>query len=144
MTCTTPDAIDQMSQIIVDLVPTALAGVVIQWDGGNEDLGHPEADKDWIRVIIEHEDGGQGSLAGDAGKKRWHRVGMITVQCFGQLATTSKKRANELACAVRDAYQGRATVGGVWFRRCTTREVGTDKFWFQTNAFISFEYDEVK
>lgn len=131
------------------LVPPALAAwpeTVVQYDGidTNEPVG---SDKDWVRVTIRHdpEGHGQGSLSGPAaGVVRWRRAGTVTVQCFARMDTGGRDQADQMACAVRDAFQGRATAGGVWFRKCGTREVGRDKHWYQVNATISFEYDEVK
>jgi hypothetical protein len=142
MTATTPVARDEMFAV----VKAALApfnGVVVQWPGVDT-LEPPSADTDWVRITLEHDSGSQASLAGADGARRWNRGGTIFAQCFGRLAVGSDVRANELACAVRDAFQGRATVSGVWFRNCGIREVGRDKFWYQTNAFITFDYDEVQ
>lgn len=128
---------------IMKAVLGTFPGLVVQWDGVDK-ADPPSGDVDWVRVEMVHDTGAQGSLAGADGPRRWNRTGVIFAQCFGRLTAGSKDRAEELACAVRDAYQGRATESGVWFRNCGIREVGSDKFWYQTNAFIPFEYDEVK
>jgi len=49
-----------------------------------------------------------------------------------------------MAESARDAYQGIRTPGGVWFRNATTREIGNDRAWYNVNAVIQFQYDEVK
>lgn len=143
MTTTTANARDEMMALILALLPE-FPGVVVKWQGVDT-LEPPSGDTEWWRVDITHDDGSQGSLSGPAGGvKRWRRSGQVIVQCFARVAAGSIDRANEMACAVRDAFQGRATDGGVWFRNCSTREVGVDKHWFQVNASITFEYDEVK
>lgn len=150
MTATTPQAIDQMSAVVVlGLAPWP--ELVVKWDGVDT-LEPPSGDVDWVRVTISHDDGGQGSLSGDTGKRRWRRNGFILVQCFAQQVPegtapgdpVGKDKAMLYACAVRDAFQGRATDGGVWFRNCNAKEVGPDRSWYQANASITFDYDEVK
>lgn len=142
MTTTTANARDEMMAIIAAILP-ALPGVVVKWQGVDT-LDPPSQDTDWMRVDIGHEAGGQASLSGPVnGATRWGQDGLITVQCFGRMSAGGITKAMEMACAVRDAFRGRATAGGVWFKRQTIREVGQDKGWYQVNATIIFDYDEV-
>lgn len=69
---------------------------------------------------------------------------MIFVQCFGLLDKGGRTLAQRMAESARDAYQGIRTPGGVWFRNATTREIGNDRAWYNVNAVIQFQYDEVK
>lgn len=143
MTTTTPNARDEMSARVVEVRDTLFPATVIYWQGVDT-LAPPAADVEWWRVTIQHSESEQASLACDEGKRRWRRYGILTVQCFAPLEAGGLTRAEEMACAVRDAFQSRATDGGVWFKRCTIREVGPDKSWYLFNASIPFEYDEVK
>ena len=93
---------------------------------------------------MQHTDGGQASLSCEHGKRRWRREGFVIVQCFAPLDAGGITLAQRMAESVRDAYQGQATPGGVWFRRATTQEAGPDSAWFQVNAVIQFTYDEVR
>lgn len=151
MTCTTPVAKSQMNAIAAAAL-AAFPGLVVQYTGVDA-LEPPDADKDWARVDIQHDGAGQGSLSGPVnGAVRWRRNGYIFVQCYGRLAPVGAApgdligldQAMAIACAVRDAFQGRATEGGVWFRKCEAKEVGPHLAWYQANAVIRFEYDEVK
>lgn len=151
MTATTPTARDEMVAI-VRVALAAFPGLVVKYDGVDSQ-DPPSANTDWVRVSIQHEDGGQASLSGPVnGVTRWGRTGFIFVQCFARQAPTDAAPGDAIgidkaliyACAVRDAFQGRATDSGVWFRNCNAREVGPDKSWFQANASITFDYDEVK
>jgi hypothetical protein len=143
VTTTTPNARDEISAIIHE----ALAGIgvtVVKYDGVDS-LDPPSLEVNWARATIGHEDGGQRSLSGPtSGKIRWGENGVIVVQCFGLMTEGGLTKAVQMACAVRDAFRGRATAGGVWFRRQTIREVGIDKGWYQVNATLTFDYDEVK
>lgn len=151
MSCDTPTATNEMMAFIATAL-AAFPGLVVKYDGVDK-MDPPDATKDWTAAHIKHDDSGQGSLCGPIqGRTRWRRHGQIAVQCFAQLAPTGaapgdrigKDKAMIYACAVRDAFQGRATDGGVWFRNCNAKEVGPDKSWYQANATITFEYDEVK
>lgn len=143
MTTTTPVARDEVMAVIATAL-ASVAGVVVKYQGVDT-LEPPDQNTDWARVDMGHEAGGQASLSGPInGATRWGQNGMITVQCFGRMTAGGIDKAMEMACAVRDAFRGRATAGGVWFRRQTIREVGQDKGWYQVNAIITFDYDEVK
>ena len=142
MTATTPIAIDECAAIMVQAAlahPTA----VVRWTG-KEDNNPPEARVPWFRYTMTHTDGGQASLAGDQGARRWGRVGLIIVQCFAPMDQGGMTLAQRMAESVRDAYQGQATPSGVWFRNVTTNEIGRDGPWYQVNAVIHFTYDEVR
>lgn len=143
MTATTPTARDEVMAILA-VAFAAMPGVVVKWQGVDT-LEPPSGDTDWVRVDMGHEAGGQASLSGPTnGKIRWGRNGTIIVQCFARTAAGGITKAIEMACAVRDAFQGRATDSGVWFRNCTIREAGPDAHWYQVNTTITFDYDEVK
>ena len=142
MSATARIAEDEMLAVIAGILPS-LPGVVVKWPG-EDGRQPPSQGVDWLGVGFNYDDGGQGSLSGPvSGSTRWQQDGFITVRCFGRVAVGGRARAREMACAVRDAFRGRATVSGVWFRGQTIRDVGIDKGWYQFNAIIPFEYDEV-
>lgn len=151
MTATTPTARDEMAAIVREAL-APFPGLVVKYDGVDS-LEPPSSDTDWVRVSIQHEDAGQASLSGPInGVTRWGRGGFVFVQCFARQAPLDAAPGDPIgidkamiyACAVRDAFQGRASDSGVWFRKCNAREVGPDKSWYQANASITFDYDEVK
>lgn len=150
MTSTTPLARTEMYAIAAAAL-APFPGLVVQYDGVDSPEP-PNADTDWVRISVQHEDGGQASLTGGTGSTRWGRNGFIFAQCFSRQAPVDAApgdligvdKAMQYACAVRDAFQGRASDSGVWFRNCNAREVGPDKSWYQANASITFDYDEVK
>lgn len=151
MNVTTPIARAEMYAIAAAAL-AVFPGLVVKYQGVDS-LDPPSADTDWVLVTIQHEDGFQGSLSGPInGVVRWQRIGTLFAQCFARLAPVdaspgdlvSVDKAMEYASAVRDAFQGRASDSGVWFRNCKATEVGQDKSWFQANSSITFDYDEVK
>lgn len=104
----------------------------------------PTSNDTWLRASLLHATGSQASLAGVDGVRRWNRTGFISVQCFAPLAKGSAQAATKLACVVRDALQGKQTPSCVWFRNPKINEVGEDRDWFNVNATIDFDYDELR
>lgn len=143
MTTDSKTAIDECAAIF-KAAATAAFPTYEQRYVGNENNNPPPNNNSWFRWDMQHFDGGQASLAGDTGKRRWRREGLILVQCFGQLSKGGLTLARRMAESVRDAYQGTATPGGVWFRNATTREIAPDGPHYQVNAIIQFDYDHVR
>lgn len=133
------EAFGLISAAVVAYDPT----VKLYWQGvpAND---QPTSNDIWLRVSLQHVTGRQSSLAGEDGVRRWNRTGFISVQCFAPLARGSVQAATKLACVVRDALQGKQTTSCVWFRNPRINEVGEDKDWFNVNATIDFDYDELR
>ncbi|QKW95599.1 structural protein [Stenotrophomonas phage vB_SmaS-AXL_3] len=133
------EAFGLISAAVVAYDPT----VKLYWQGvpAND---QPTSNDIWLRVSLQHVTGRQSSLAGEDGVRRWNRTGFISVQCFAPLARGSVQAATKLACVVRDALQGKQTASCVWFRNPRINEVGEDKDWFNVNATIDFDYDELR
>lgn len=142
MTTTTPIAIDECATLMQDVV-LLYPDAETLW-AGMEKKDPPAVDKSWFRWTMQHTEGGQASLSCEHGERRWRRNGLIIVQCFAPLDQGGLTLAQRMAESVRDAYQGKATPGGVWFRNATTQEVGVDDGWYHVNAIIQFTYDEVR
>lgn len=102
----------------------------------------PETQVPWARVNIQHGFGDQ--TLGDASSKiRYTRTGLF----FGQLFMPTGEGLPELydlAKLIADAYEGKSTPNGVWFRNVRVNEVGPDGSWYQINVIAEFTYDEVK
>lgn len=143
MTTNTPEAIDECAAIFNQLAVTSFPLAQVRWTG-KEANEPPAADLSWFRWTMQHADSGQASLSCEHGERRWRRNGLIIVQCFAPLDKGGLTAAQRMAESVRDAYQGTATPGGVWFRDATTQEIGTDNAWYNVNAIIQFTYDEVR
>lgn len=104
----------------------------------------PTVNDTWLRLSVQHVTGRQSSLAGEDGVRRWQRTGFISAQCFAPLARGSVQKATQLACVVRDALQGKQTESCIWFRNPRISEIGEDRDWFNVNAIIDFDYDELR
>jgi hypothetical protein len=125
------------------------------WDAGPESTGvlvrYPDAPNDppstqvsWARVTVQHNPtGGQATLSGAQGKRRYRRFGLVTVQIF-TIFGQGLVLADRLSETAQVAFEGVSTPGGVIFRSVNAVEIGRSKEWFQTNVVAQFEYDEVK
>jgi hypothetical protein len=141
----TSNAIDFRDQVNGLIAAVVLPPYKTVWEGKVvKEADKPTASDSWIRVGVQHVEGRQASLAGADGRRRWRRNGFVFVQAFAPLRTTSVKGATTLACLARDALQGNSTLDCAWFRNARIAEVGESLDWFQVNATIDFEYDEVK
>lgn len=98
----------------------------------------------WARAQMQHNSGGQVSLAGDGGLRRYQRTGIITVEVYTPKGTGFDQLHDELIQIVKDTFEGKTTPSDIVFFNVTPREVGPDGPWFQSNVLIVFEYDEVK
>lgn len=115
--------------------------VKILYEG--RDKNRPTTDDTWLTLSIRHVSGNQSGFSATPTKK-WNRTGLVVAQCFAPLASGSVKKATELACVVRDALQGKQTDSCVWFRSPMINEIGVDEGWFNVNANITFDYDELR
>jgi hypothetical protein len=97
----------------------------------------------WARTSVRHVDGEQATLSGGLGLQKFKRSGFITVQIFSP-SGDGLSLSDSLIKIVMDAFEGKATSGGVWFRNVRSTEVGPDGNFFQVNVTIDFEYTELK
>ncbi|HEY6019460.1 MAG TPA: hypothetical protein VIY48_06050, partial [Candidatus Paceibacterota bacterium] len=104
----------------------------------------PDMSKPYARATVLHATGKQATLAGPGGA-RWERRGVCIVQCFGPLKNGRGLTVAEgLATVAKNAYEGKASPEGIWFRNCRINEVGSADGLYQVNAIAEFYYDEVK
>lgn len=96
----------------------------------------------WARITIEHARGFQASLASDQGLRRWERRGFVVTQVFAP-GGAGTGETYDLAKRVVDAFQGKKTAHGVWFRNVRIQERGASGPWFQVNVVVEFTYDEL-
>jgi len=142
MTASSAQAIDECAKIFNDAAVTYPTADV-RWAGAEKRVS-PNPLAPWFRWMMQHTEGGQASLSCEHGERRWRREGLIIVQCFAPLDKGGLTLAQRMAESVRDAYQGVGTPSGVWFRNATTQEIGTDLSWYNVNAVIQFNYEEVR
>ncbi len=115
----------------------------VEWQGVDSQTP-PPADKPWARITIRHAIS-QQSTFGPSGARRFTRSGLVTVQVFTPLvAGGGLSLAEKCAIIARDAFEGRSTASGIWFRNARIQEVGRDGAWQQMNITAEFVYDELR
>jgi hypothetical protein len=92
---------------------------------------------------VQHANSAQATLADESSKKVFTRNGVLTVQIFTVYGIGLTK-SDALVKIVQDAFEGKATLNGIWFRNVRASEIGQDGEWHQTNVLVEFIYDEVK
>lgn len=132
---------------MVTLVKTA-------WDAGAgtpiPPMIYPDLDRKrpdtgaWGRMVVQHAPtAGESTLSGGAGKQMFERLGVVIVQLFDD-AGKGYSRLDALTKVMEDAFEGKSTPGGVWFRNVRSPEVGRDGRFQQVNVLADFTYVEVK
>lgn len=103
----------------------------------------PATQTTWARVTVRHEEGRQSSLSGGLGSQKYLRTGTLFVQIF-EPSGEGLSSIDLSAKIIMDAFEGKASPNGVWFRNVTFQEIGPDGNFFNGNVTIDFEYDELK
>lgn len=102
-------------------------------------------DKAHARVTLLTSTGRQASLAGASGTKIWDRGGVVITQCFAPIANgKALEIAESLGYVAVNAFEGKTTPSGAWFRNVRLNEIGPKDGWFAVNAIADFSYNEVK
>lgn len=141
MTATYAQARDAMMDLLNTAWAAGASTYPILWD---DRVGNPDPSKKaWARVFIRHNQGDQETLSNPIGTRLFRRDGIINVQIFTATGD-GLKTSDALAKIVADAYEGKATSNGVWFKNVRLRENGVDGNWYQVNVLIDFEYNEAK
>lgn len=97
----------------------------------------------WAQVILRHTTASQASLSGALGTRMFDRKGILTIQIFVPPGK-GLAEATDLPKIIQDAYEGKETTNGAWFRDVVVNEIGPDGDFYQTNVVALFEYDEIK
>ncbi len=103
----------------------------------------PTAQAAWARPVVRHGPPGPQSLTGANATQLFSRKGVFTVSLFipnGHGLTLGYT----LGKSILDAYDGKKTSSGVWFRNGMNAEVGPSGEWYMFNVSVEFEYDETK
>jgi len=101
-------------------------------------------DSPWARAtVLFAPTGGQASLAGEQGARRWNQNGTVIVQVFAPVGD-GKQKLREMAQLVVNAYREvRGTQ--VWIRNPRMRDVQSEGGAFsQMNVLADFQFDDVR
>ena len=135
MSMTTEQARDEMLTLFrTAWVAQASPPPLYYWDIAHD----PPNANSWARVALRHSGGGNDAI----GNKLFRRAGTVTVQLFNRFGE-GLSELDALTKVSLDAFQGKSTPGGAWFRNVRSNEVGIDGEWFQVHVLADFEYTEV-
>jgi hypothetical protein len=113
----------------------------VLWDGLDAQTP-PPVDTPYARVTCRHTRSRQTTFA-EAGQRRFTRYGLISVQVFAPLLTGDGLSFSEKeAIIARDAFEGKSTAMGIWFRNARIVDIGPSGPFYQSNVLVEFEYDE--
>ena len=96
----------------------------------------------FLRVFVRHAGGGQRTLGG-VDSRMFERRGFLRFEVYARI-TNGLQESYQLAKVVADAYEGRSSDNGVWFRRVRISERGKDGIFNRTDVIVDFEYHEMK
>lgn len=96
----------------------------------------------FIRVWVRHTSGAQRTLAGGNGRL-FARNGFVRVEVYSPI-TKGLQESYQLAKVVADAYEGKSSDNGVWFRRVRITEMGKDGIFNRVDVIADFDYHETK
>lgn len=132
------EAVDQMFDLLKEAwAPTGYAAFYD--DVAQERMG---TDAPFIRAFIRHSSGGLQAF-GSTEKQSFERMGYLMVQIYTPVAK-GLSESYRLAKIVSDAFEGKSTPEGVWFRRGRISEAGKDGMFKVLNFVTDFEYTEIK
>lgn len=103
----------------------------------------PPQDKFWVRVstqsVIEEQ-----STFRDGVEKRYTGSGLVFVQLFcPKTLGDADTLGGKLAEVARNAFRGKKTTGGVWFRNVRINNLEPEELFYRFNVVAEYEYDEV-
>lgn len=99
-------------------------------------------DTAWAVSTIRHVAGRQKTLGG-VGNRAFQRTGIIFLQIFTRVGN-GLHESYQLAKVMSDAFEGKSSLNGVWFRNVRINEAGKDGAFSQSNVTVEFQYNEVK
>jgi len=151
MTTVYPQAIDEMFarfKIDWDSGSAAIAGYIpeVRWQGKTEGTSPPK-DKFWARVSyngVFEEQSTLSNCVGEPGKKHYEAGGFLYVQLFSPKSLpTAAYKGRQLAVLARNAFRGKVTAGGVWFRRVRIEDMPEEESFLVKRVVAEPEYDEL-
>lgn len=96
----------------------------------------------WASSVIRHALGFQATLGGPS-YRTFERQGVVIVSIYAPVGK-GLQDSYALAKVIADAFEGKASPNGVWFKNITIQEIGRDGQFFQVNVLTEFSYTETK
>ena len=123
---------------------TAIVGYVpeVRWPGIEVPTA-PDRSKFWARVSQKTSSETQSTLRNGDNGRRYTNQGTIYVQIFCPVSESgSMTKGRKLGEIARDAFRGKQSVNGIWFRDARILEMPTEQDWFAFTVRADYIYDE--
>lgn len=127
---------------------SAIVGYVpeVRW-ANNEEPTKPANDKFWLRLSLLNAKESQSTLSnceGAPGKKRYTAAGLVYMQLFCPKSTVNADQlGQQLSKVARNAYRGKKTAGGIWFRNVRIVPTIPEELFYRFNIIAEYTYDEI-
>ncbi len=96
----------------------------------------------WARLTVESADERQTTLRLNC--QRFTISGLVFVQIFAPPAIDmANEYLQKLAVVARNAFRGKSTDGGIWFRNFAIKPLPPENSWLRINVAGEFEFDEI-
>ena len=135
------EANDEMLAVVKSAFDSLSGSPNIYWESVAGDRA--TNDEPFFQVFLRHRTGGQAGFPSATGAAMYRREGDITIQCFHPIGR-GLSSAYADAKVFSDAFEGKSTSGGIWFRNVRINEIGRDGQFNQLNLIVEFVYDEIK
>lgn len=126
----------------------AIAGYVpeIRWDGF-EVPTPPDGTKFWVLHSVQNVKELQTTLSNNVatpGAKRYTSLGLVIMQFYmPKNVANAKDTGRNLAMIAKNAYRGKNTTTGIWFRNTRIVDLPTFEDWYRLNVISEYQYDEL-
>lgn len=123
------------------------AGYACDWP--NVKVSDHAEDETWARWTLDYVLGGQVSLVGQAGKRKFGKDGLIYINVFTPLGN-GLASARDAAQIALFAYEGQRTPSDVWFRDVRIESeghgqgTGRSKSWWTTLVVARFTFEHLR
>ena len=107
----------------------------------NKKFDPPSTPSKWVRLSVQFNDGNQDSL-GRSGNRKFVKRGLIFVQVF----TPSNKGTNDNDGTAADSvniFDG-VRINDLWMYNGRIETVGSDGEYYQQNAVVEFEFENIR
>ncbi len=139
MSLTHEAAVDELTTVITDAWTPTTHLIILP----DEDKDKPATQTPWAQVVIRHAGGGQRTLSGNSNSRMFNRIGIAIIMVFTPIGN-GLQESYQLAKVLTDAFEGKSTPGGMWFREVRIDEIGRSGTYQQLNVIAEFTYDEIK
>lgn len=138
MSLTYEEAVDDISAMM--LAAWTVTGYNLYWEDVQKE--RDKSNNPYVSFFIRHATGSQKTLGG-TGKRMFERTGTAIASIFTPTGN-GLSDSYILAKVVSNAYEGKSSDNGVWFKNVRIQEVPSEGQFRQLNVLMDFEYTETK